>query len=110
MHKQLYLLTLAGGGDLDLRAVEKDVWEWVMTGEMPLSVKQKMFDEYEADMRYDGIEKAEDIDEAYYKGMADNDRALNAPAVNCSYSISEHTAYLKTNDVEIVKEYTGYIY
>jgi len=115
MSEKLYLIVLSGQGDTDVKLVNEDVWNWIFSQytsdceKVPESVLLEAekheccsFDAEEMDMEEDGY---------YYvsTGSTDNDRAMGAPGPSF-WSMKDAFDYIKENDIEIIAEWSGYIY
>lgn len=124
-----------GQGDIDLRLVDKETWEWIHSDlpdfpkdeydmvdpSTPDNVKKGIFRAcYQADVERGGgfpddPKKWEDVTVHVSTGSGDNDRML---ASFCFlgdislqfFSVSELNKFVKEHNVEIVEETEGCIY
>ena len=105
---KMFLISLSGQGDTDLKLVTQEVWDWVLTPfngkgsgyteTVPKAVQEEM-------MKHNG----EVYEVNVTIGSYENDRALQAPGVSFR-THKELIEYVKKNSVEIVEEFDGYIY
>jgi hypothetical protein len=130
---KLYMITLNGQGDTDIKFVEKDVWDWIEDLQTkgwktppPESVLAKLKEKYE---EYDP-EEATLFDEpvtvtAYSRGYGpvhitsgsgDNDAAIQVPAAIVKgakgqfWSMKEALEFIKEYNINVVDTYEGMIY
>lgn len=109
--RSLYLLTMSGQGDTDIKIVDKETWDWIFSdftgdGEDPnvpqsqIKLRSEQYDD-------------EDI-VSITSGSYENDRALQCCSVKpykYSYdSARQALSAVKKNGDKIVDEWTGYIY
>lgn len=112
---QLYLISLHGQGDTDIRLVEKDVWDWVVS---PADFKGKSFlnevppqsvlDKINLQNKKWGQKQQKNVQITV--GSFNNDRALLAPAYKNFYSVREMTLFVGEQNIKIVDEFEGCIY
>lgn len=127
MTKQLYLISLSGGGDDQKKLVDKETWDWINSPRpnfgdtnsfyeldtIPASTRERLVkqhdeNKWEGDGDFDGV--------MVTTGSCENDRALAAPGIEIDgeeasfYSYKELRTFCKKHDVEIVDEFSGCIY
>jgi hypothetical protein len=107
--QKLYMLTLAGQGDIEIKLVKKDVWDWMTAVDenwqapCPTSV-------------LDTLEKeAKHSKDKFYppnitRSTACNDAALQCPFVEMFWSMKEAMDCIMKKNIKIVDSYEGAIY
>lgn len=127
MNKQkLYILSLAGQGDVHIRLVEEDCWEWInqlMKKGWKTPPPQSVLDKKSAQLKAEGEpEEKYSVEVQRFSisygeffcitsGSGFNDAALTVPAVHEFYSIKESVDFLtKHPEIEIVDSFEGAIY
>lgn len=109
---KLYLLEMQGQGDVEIKFVGKDVWDWMSkpSSKCPESIQTRHKEYLDGDENYEPLE----VDSK--SGSAVNDIALMVPPVKIGkidavfFSIKEAMAFVKKHNIEIVEEWSGYIY
>lgn len=128
MKTKMYLLTLAGGGDIEYRLVDKEVWDWIFSPRpifnrnsaldpmVPDSIKQAIFkDCYTKHPRPTDPKRWEDVTVRVTSGTCENDRMLSAycsvGSESCIFfSHKELNKFIAKHNIEIVDEADGGIY
>lgn len=125
----MYLISLSGQGDTSLKLVDQETFEWVVSDYLgfrndpdsrfdktcPLNVRKKVWENLSQFDKRD-FESFESFYPEIYDGSEYNDRALFAPALtidgmNLSFSDAlSYSKYITSNNVNILDEYSGYIY
>lgn len=126
----MYLLSMSGMGDVDLRLVDKETWDWIHLPHpnfpdgkysmddpvVPDVVKQNLFKACFSKDRFDDEPaRWEDVTINVTTGSCENDRMLQAYGyvgdTQCQFfSIKELNKFVKENGIEIVDEIEGCIY
>jgi hypothetical protein len=102
------MLTLAGQGDIEVKLVDKETWDWINkpNDPCPPAVLERIREEQ------DDPECVPNIT----IGSPDNDAALWSPAVKidgieASFdSVSDAIRFIRKHDIEIEDDYEGCIY
>jgi hypothetical protein len=111
MSEKLYLIVLNGGGDTDIKLVNKDVWDWINSPytddveKVPDAVVVLDPDQFSAE----NTREDEDGYCCVCPSSYDNDRAMGAPGLSF-WSMKEAMQYIRKHDIEIIDEYEGYLY
>jgi len=136
--KKLYMLTMSGQGDIEIKFIEKDSWDWIKALHKdwkaipPASVIEKKIYETEHDgftVIDDGLEefitefkstgtiKPQDTPHMrsygiFYttSGSGANDAALMCPCVYMAFSMKEALDYIKKENVDVQDTFEGAIY
>lgn len=105
---KMFLISLSGQGDVDLKLVTKEVWDWILT---PFNGKSSGYSEVvPKEVQDEMIKHNGSVDEVFVSiGSYENDRALQAPGISF-WGHKELIEYVKNNNIEIVEEFEGYIY
>lgn len=115
---KMYLLHLAGDGDIQLRIVDQETWDWIdsMDKAVPGAITERELAWQKADWgdQWDGHVNVSDTCEE----TSTNDRALAVPP--CQHPdgtwmsfvyLKDYVKFLQEHpDIEIVSEYEGVIY
>jgi len=119
---QLYMITLQGQGDTEVKLVRQDGWDALDNGVFSPELRAEYLAQYgSGPYNTQSVEEMNaEIDSfaSEYGGSSpDNDVALSLPGATvdgqvCFWqSISEATAFLRAHpEIEILEEYEGYIY
>ena len=132
--KKLYMLTLSGQGDTEIKFIEQDSWDWIEAlhsnwkAEPPPSVIEKKIAEFKRDEMDEGREQIEEFEKtgkitvhktAYCydygifhttSGSGANDAALMCPCVYMAFSMKEALDYIKEENVDVQDTFEGAIY
>lgn len=105
---KMFLISLSGQGDVDLKLVTQEVWDWILT---PFNGKGSSYSEVAPKEVQDEMIKhnGKVYDVSVTIGSYENDRALQAPGISF-WGHKELIEYVKNNNIEIVEEFEGYIY
>ena len=125
-----YVVNLSGQGDTDIKIVDKETFEWIISEDLgrpdgktgwddktcPNSVRKRMWDEMDLSEQkdYGGFE-------GFYPyitiGSVHNDRALYAPAMKTIegndlsfHDTASYTNYVTRNALHVEDSFEGYIY
>ena len=107
---KLYVVSLEGQGDHDIRLVTKEVFDWInspaefpqgQTGMVDPNIPQSVLDD---------LEDGEEV--TIYINSYENDRALWCHETSVFYSsdLKSLFDYVRDNDIEVMGSYEGYIY
>lgn len=109
--RKLYLLTLTGMGDTDIRFVDKPTWDWIQNIQVNQSAPPAVVEL--AKKQFDDEEWEPNITE----GTPENDAALQAPAVELKkgqyaqfFDMRSAMKFIRDNNIDIVDEFEGGIY
>lgn len=103
----LYMLVTAGQGDIDIKLVDKETWDWVMKPDNT-KIPSNVLAAYR--------ERAEEGPEAFPSGQGTNDAALQVASAKVGHIRAEFSqiktaaAFIRKHDITIVNEWHGYIY
>lgn len=126
---EMYIIHLVGQGNIVIKLVDKETFEWVISSEMgstgdslgwldktcPLNVRKSIWENCDQREK-ERIGSFKDFYPRITYGSANNDRALCAPATNVDgerlifQNISSYTNCIIKNKINIIDEYSGYIY
>lgn len=129
MDKNIYLLTLTGQGDTEIKIVDKETFDWIFISPFgdswvgnnedrscPLFIRERKYTLYYDELKNDYSSVDEFYPELAYSSY-ENDKAIWAPGLIGEkgeelyfFSTKEAYEYIYKNKLNIVDEYTGYIY
>jgi hypothetical protein len=127
---KLYLITLAGGGDIDLKLVDQETWDWIQNSDTgnadspdetcwtdracPETVKRRI---YEKERTTEPYEEWAEENPMLTIGSWQNDRMLLAPAATAAdgkelvfWSVSAAMGFCQKEGIEVAGEEEGCIY
>jgi hypothetical protein len=114
MSKQVYMIHCEGQGDISIVFFkDRDIWEWIHHHEADLP--ESVIKAYLEDELHSGSTREEAREHLQgTSGSWSNDRALclwdNVEGVVGFVSLSKAMQYVKDNDLDIIAEWSGYIY
>ena len=120
MSTKLYMLTLSGQGDTEVKLVDKETWDWINEAPSYFKGKSRQTSVHQCPASIlERIRKAQE-DPEYVPcitiGSPDNDAALLSPAVEIDgeeasfFSMAAAMKFIRTHDIEIEDSYEGCIY
>ncbi|MGX1266718.1 hypothetical protein RKD55_004662 [Rossellomorea marisflavi] len=127
---QAYVITLIGQGDTDVKIVDQETYEWIVSADLgrkgnesgwqdktcPLTVRKAVWDEMSLrEQKHYG--QMSNFYPDITIGSPNNDRALFVCALKDKsgkelsfWDIEAYTTYIAKHNVEILDSYEGYIY
>lgn len=112
----IYVVQLAGQGDLDIKAVSKEVFDWVNNPQTPGRKGKELSwdDDTPAQILADYHKEYQTTNPIRVTiGSYVNDRALQAPSLNGSaqfFDLKSFMNWFRKNGANIIDTYEGYIY
>jgi hypothetical protein len=109
--KKLNMIVLTGQGDTDVMLVDDEIMDWVES-DYPLEEGYGKDPNVPASVRASMEAADPGCEISIGLRSFNNDRALyiGSAAVHQSYSLSDTMKYIRENDIEITRDWEGYIY
>lgn len=130
--RKLYLISLQGSGYTEVKVVDEETWNWIMSENkglphnydnsgpwkdtiIPESIKLKIWNNLDNSEKLD-FKSYDEFGVYLSRGSWQNDRALIAPAIEVDnkkllfFSLKDFVNNINKENIEILEEYEGYIY
>ena len=112
--QRVYVITLSGQGDIYIKLVDKETWDWIFSPWAPPKKNDVAYVDTTCPPKVLARMVAEDEEAEPYitRGSYENDRALRVEPVYgpTFFSVVEAMNYPSKNKLKIIDSWEGYVY